>query len=122
MGVVVSATYTLASDPLSPVSCEVEPLWNGFVCPEHSADAQMDIWGLWRLIQHFKLIVVFLNPFLNHVCFVAGHIIIKKRAPPSGNSISMKRFIVCGNAEVDDVCQSNIHMDGRAKISQESIV
>lgn len=117
MGVMVSATKTLASDPLSPVSCEVEPLWNGFVCPEHSTDAQMDIWGVWRLIQHFQLIVVFLKSFLNHVCFVARYIIIKNRALPSGNSISMKRFTVCGNAEVVDVCQSDIHMDGRAKIS-----
>lgn len=43
-------------------------------------------------------------------------------ALPSGNSISMKLFLVYSNAEVDDVCQSNIHMDGRAKISQESMV
>uniref|UniRef100_A0AAR2J4A7 Calponin-homology (CH) domain-containing protein n=1 Tax=Pygocentrus nattereri TaxID=42514 RepID=A0AAR2J4A7_PYGNA len=37
---VVSGTEVLAPDPLSPVSCEVEPSWIGLLVPAHPADVK----------------------------------------------------------------------------------
>uniref|UniRef100_A0A6Q2ZJT3 Adhesion G protein-coupled receptor B3 n=1 Tax=Esox lucius TaxID=8010 RepID=A0A6Q2ZJT3_ESOLU len=43
---------------------------------------QIEIWGIWRAGQHLELFIVimFLKPFLNNVCSVAGPIILLKEA------------------------------------------
>ena len=40
----------------------------------------IDIWGIWRPIQHPKLVVMLLKPFQYQFCFVARHIILLKEA------------------------------------------
>lgn len=39
---VVSGTKMLATDPLSPVFCDVDPPWMTLVCPGHPTDARLD--------------------------------------------------------------------------------
>lgn len=56
----------------------------------------------WRPSQHLKL-------FLNHVCSVAGHIILlKEDSLPSGDTVSMKQQCYIGG-------RWNIHMNAWAK-------
>lgn len=44
---VVSDTKMLEANPMGAVSCGVEPLYIGLVCPAHSMGAGLD-WGVWR--------------------------------------------------------------------------
>lgn len=55
----VSGTKMLAADPLSPVSCAVEPPWSGLSGPAHPTDAGLDSRSrIWRPSQHLELVVV----------------------------------------------------------------
>ena len=57
-----------------------------------------EIWGIWRPIQHLKLVVLLLKPFLNH-CFVAGHIILLKEVTAIREYGFHERvYMVCNNA------------------------
>ncbi|XP_053093745.1 carcinoembryonic antigen-related cell adhesion molecule 1 isoform X2 [Pangasianodon hypophthalmus] len=40
----------------------------------------IEIWGIWRPSQHLELLVMFLEPFLNNLCSMAGRIILLKEA------------------------------------------
>ena len=82
------------ADLLSPVNCDVEPLWFGLVSPMYPPDADwIEIWGNWRQNKHLKLVNVLLKPFLNLFFFVVQPIILLKEATANRNTISMKGFI-----------------------------
>lgn len=40
---------------------------------------RIEIWGIWKPIQHLEQLVRLLKPFLINVCSVAGHIILLKK-------------------------------------------
>ncbi len=76
---------------VSPASCVVEPRgsWIRFVGPAQPIDG-LRSGGIWRPRQHPELFVMFLKPFLNKLCSVAGCIILLKEAIPSGNTIAIE--------------------------------
>ena len=89
---------------LSPVKCKVGPPWIRLVCPTHPPDARLD-----RNLDRLK-------PFLNHFCFVAWCIILLKEATTIREYRFHERvYMVCNNAKVGGICQSNIHMGGRTQ-------
>ena len=77
-GPVVSGTKTLAADPLSPNSCMVELDMLFQHVPQMLNP--IGILGICRPGQLLQLSIMFLKPFPNNVCSVAGRIILLKEA------------------------------------------
>ena len=69
----------------------------------------IEMWGA-----HLKRMAVLVKPFMNRFCFAARRIILLKEATANREYCLHERvYMVCNNAWVCGVCQSNTHMDGR---------
>ncbi len=69
-------------------------LWDGtsmdWICwSSTSYRCSIRFWGIWSPKQHLELVVMFLKPFRNSFCSVAGAL-CWKRALSSGNTTAMK--------------------------------
>lgn len=94
---------TLATDPLSPVSCELEPPWIRLVCPAHPKDASLD-WDLAKSTpQTCCAHQTIPEPFLLSATAIRGY------------SFHERVHMVSNNGLIGSTCQSNIHMDGRTQ-------
>lgn len=100
----------LAADHLSPVSCEQICSMEQNLSCFYSTDAGLRFYGIWRLTQHLKVIVVLLIILLNHLCFVIGCVVQLKEA------IAIRKYhfhemvyVVCNDALVHGTCQSTEH-------------
>ena len=56
---------------------------------------RIEIWRIWRPGQHREHFIMFLKPFPNDVCSVAGRIILLKEATAIRNTIAMKGCTSC---------------------------
>ena len=77
----------------------------------------IEIWGMWRPSQHLtpvSLVAVLFKLFLDDFYSVAERTVLLKEAT-AVRDISSAGKVAC-------VCQSNVHMDGRTKVSQRPIV
>ncbi|KAF7656706.1 hypothetical protein LDENG_00037350 [Lucifuga dentata] len=69
-----------------------------------------------------ELFVMFLKPFLNNFCSVAGHVILLKEAAAIREYRCHEGVdLVSNNVLVGGTCQSNIHMNAAPKVSQQNI-